>query len=152
MKRLARPALLLGASARARPVLAPTVSPTFFRSYYPRAAASSSIVLSTRSREGRDLLALAAQRRQYSGGGPPSEAVIKERLLAVIKNFHKVDPNVLTEKSHFLNDLGLDSLDTVELILAIEDEFCIEIPEEQGDKIQTVEDALSYLTTNPSVK
>jgi len=44
------------------------------------------------------------------------------------------------------------SLDTVELVLALEDEFCLDIPEAEADKIQTVEDAVSYLVTNPAAK
>merc|ERR1719345_343802 len=53
---------------------------------------------------------------------------VTDRVLGCLKNFQKVDPTKVTETSHFLNDLGLDSLDTVEVVMAFEDEFVIEIP------------------------
>ena len=52
---------------------------------------------------------------------------------------------VLTESS-FMDDLGADSLDTVELVMALEEEFDIEIPDEDAEKIQTVNDAIEYIT------
>jgi len=91
-------------------------------------------------------------RRHYAGGAALTEAEVRERVIKVVQNFHKVDPNAVKDKSHFINDLGLDSLDTVELVLALEDEFCLDIPEAEADKIQTVEDAVSYLVTNPAAK
>merc|ERR1712100_793085 len=69
-----------------------------------------------------------------------------------IKNFEKVPADKVTEKSHFSNDLGLDSLDTVELVLALENEFSIEIPDDAANNINSVEEAISYLATNPHLK
>ena len=83
---------------------------------------------------------------------PPSPDEISSRIIDTIKNYEKVDPSKVTRTSHFVKDLGLDSLDTVELVLAFEDEFCIEIPEEVADNISSVPDVLSYLVTNPHVK
>ena len=51
-----------------------------------------------------------------------AEASVTDRVLGCLKNFQKVDPTKVTEKSHFMNDLGLDSLDTVEVVMAFEDE------------------------------
>lgn len=55
------------------------------------------------------------------------------------------EAQVLTESS-FMDDLGADSLDTVELVMALEEEFDIEIPDEDAEKIQTVSDAIDYIT------
>jgi acyl carrier protein len=55
------------------------------------------------------------------------------------------EAQVLTESS-FMDDLGADSLDTVELVMALEEEFDIEIPDEDAEKIETVNDAIEYIT------
>ena len=55
------------------------------------------------------------------------------------------EAQVLTDSS-FMDDLGADSLDTVELVMALEEEFDIEIPDEDAEKIQTVNDAIEYIT------
>jgi NADH dehydrogenase (ubiquinone) 1 alpha/beta subcomplex 1, acyl-carrier protein len=52
----------------------------------------------------------------------------------------------------FQKDLGLDSLDTVELVMAIEEEFAIEIPDSEADKILSCSDAISYIATHPMAK
>lgn len=56
-----------------------------------------------------------------------------------------VDPNQVTPKAHFIDDLGADSLDTVELVMAFEEEFDVEIPDEDAEKIATVQSAIDYL-------
>jgi len=58
----------------------------------------------------------------------------------------------VTAASHFVNDLALDSLDTVELVMAVEDEFGIEIPDAEADKIQTCKDAVDYIASHPNAK
>lgn len=92
--------------------------------------------------------------RRYGGGEAHvlTEEEIAARIIDVLKNFEKVDPNSVTNKSHFINDLGLDSLDAVEVGLAIEDEFGIEIPEQDAEKIISVPDAINYILTNPHAK
>lgn len=57
-----------------------------------------------------------------------------------------VDASEVVADAHFINDLGADSLDTVELIMEFEKEFSIEIPDEQAEKISTVGEAISYVT------
>ena len=59
-----------------------------------------------------------------------------------------VDEPEIKNDSHFIDDLGADSLDTVELVMAFEEEFGIEIPDEEAEKIQTVQDAVTYITDN----
>jgi acyl carrier protein len=56
-----------------------------------------------------------------------------------------VDEGEVTPEAKFIDDLGADSLDTVELVMALEEEFGIEIPDEEAEKIVTVKDAVSYI-------
>ena len=58
----------------------------------------------------------------------------------------------MTPTSTFQGDLGLDSLDTVEVVMALEEEFSIEIPDSESDKILSVEQAVSYIASNPQSK
>ena len=80
------------------------------------------------------------------------EADVTDRILGCLKNFQKVDPTKVTSTSHFLNDLGLDSLDTVEVVMAFEDEFAIEIPDADAEKIHSCEEAIKYITQHPHAK
>jgi len=67
-----------------------------------------------------------------------------------LKNFDKVsDASKLSATSHFSNDLGLDSLDTVEVVMAIEEEFSIEIPDKEADAIHSIDKAVSYILSQP---
>ncbi|XP_015775065.1 PREDICTED: acyl carrier protein 2, mitochondrial-like [Acropora digitifera] len=70
---------------------------------------------------------------------------IQTRVLDVLKLFDKVDAEKLTSKSHFINDLGLDSLDIVEIVMALEDDFAIEISDEEAEKVFSVEDAVEFI-------
>ncbi len=72
-------------------------------------------------------------------------ATNQERLIEIIAKQLDVDENNVTPDSSFMEDLGADSLDFVELAMALEEEFDIEIPDSDVEKIQTVQDALSYL-------
>ena len=58
-----------------------------------------------------------------------------------------VDEQQVTAEASFVDDLGADSLDTVELVMALEEEFDIEIPDEEAEKIATVQDATGYITS-----
>ena len=77
---------------------------------------------------------------------------VTDRVVSVVKNFAKVDANKVTAKSAFASDLGLDSLDTVEVVMAMEEEFAVEIPDAEADKIQSIPEAVAYLTSNPNAK
>lgn len=70
------------------------------------------------------------------------------RVKAIIVDKLGVDENEVTPEASFTNDLGADSLDTVELIMEFEKEFDIAIPDEEAEKIQTVGEAVNYLTAN----
>ncbi len=70
---------------------------------------------------------------------------LTDRIRTIISDQLMVDPDEVTEESSFVDDLGADSLDTVELIMEFEDEFGIEISDEDAEKISTVGEAIAYL-------
>ena len=71
----------------------------------------------------------------------PTEARVRE----IIVNELGVEPEKVTNDASFVEDLGADSLDTVELVMEFEDEFDLNIPDEDAEKIQTVGDAVKYI-------
>jgi acyl carrier protein len=71
-----------------------------------------------------------------------------ERVKEIIANELGVEKGKVTEEASFVEDLGADSLDTVELVMAFEEEFGIEIPDEDAEGMQTVGDAIEYLSEN----
>jgi acyl carrier protein len=73
---------------------------------------------------------------------------IASRVKAIIVDKLGVDENEVTPKASFTNDLGADSLDTVELIMEFEKEFNIGIPDDQAENIETVGEAIKYIEDN----
>jgi len=73
---------------------------------------------------------------------------VKEKVVSIIVDKLGVDEAEVTSEASFTNDLGADSLDTVELIMEFEKEFNIAIPDDQAEKIQTVGEAVSYIEDN----
>ena len=73
---------------------------------------------------------------------------MKDRLIKVISHSIGIDAMDIDMKSNFINDLGADSLDTVEIVLELEDEFGIEIPDDEAEKMFTVADVYNYLDNN----
>ncbi|KAI8877195.1 acyl carrier protein [Backusella circina FSU 941] len=70
---------------------------------------------------------------------------VQTRVLDVVKGFDKVDASKVTPEASFIKDLGLDSLDTVEVVMAIEEEFSVEIPDKDADAIQSIKQAIDYI-------
>ena len=68
-----------------------------------------------------------------------------ERVKKIVVEHLNVDPDKVTESASFIEDLGADSLDTVELVMAFEEEFGCEIPDDAAEKIVTVKDAVSFI-------
>ena len=73
---------------------------------------------------------------------------IEARVKAIIVDKLGVDESEVTPTASFTNDLGADSLDTVELIMELEKEFGMSIPDDQAEKIATVQDAVDYISNN----
>ena len=69
----------------------------------------------------------------------------QQKVIDLIVDQLGVDADNVTPEAHFIDDLGADSLDTVELVMAFEEEFDIEIPDEDAENIRTVGDVLEYL-------
>ena len=74
--------------------------------------------------------------------------VSEERIKEIIMEQLGVEADQITPDASFIDDLGADSLDTVELVMAFEEEFDIEIPDEDAEKIRTVKDVTDYLKTH----
>jgi acyl carrier protein len=72
-------------------------------------------------------------------------ATVEERVVEIVAEQMGVDKAQITRETSFINDLGADSLDTVELVMEFEDEFDISIPDEDAEKIQTVGQAIDYV-------
>jgi len=73
---------------------------------------------------------------------------VEERVKEIIVEQLGVEEDEVNSNSKFIEDLGADSLDTVELVMAFEEEFDLEIPDEDAEKITTVGDAISYIKEN----
>ena len=70
---------------------------------------------------------------------------VEDRVTNIIVNHLNVSQEQVVPEASFVDDLGADSLDIVELVMAMEEEFDVEIPDEDAEKIQTIGDAISYL-------
>ena len=73
---------------------------------------------------------------------------ISERVIEIVMEHLGVEKDKITENSSFIDDLGADSLDTVELVMAFEEEFGTEIPDDAAETIITVQNAIDYLEKN----
>jgi len=71
---------------------------------------------------------------------------IAERVKEIVVEQLSVDAAKVVPEASFINDLGADSLDTVELVMAFEEKFGLEIPDEDAEKISTVQDAINYIS------
>jgi NADH dehydrogenase (ubiquinone) 1 alpha/beta subcomplex 1 len=99
----------------------------------------------------------ASSSTSHSVGGAAAatflpEGEVRDRVLAVVKQFPKVDALKVQPASNFISDLGLDSLDTVELVMLIEEEFVITIPDDIAEKILTSEDAVKFISAHPMAR
>ncbi|KAJ0159188.1 Acyl carrier protein, mitochondrial [Colletotrichum tanaceti] len=88
--------------------------------------------------------------RMYSSATGLNQQEVEGRIMALLQGFDKVnDPANIKPNAHFANDLGLDSLDTVEVVMAIEEEFSIEIPDKDADTIHSIDKAVEYIVSQP---
>jgi acyl carrier protein len=77
---------------------------------------------------------------------------VADQVKKIIVEQLGVDEDEVTQDASFVDDLGADSLDTVELVMAFEEEFSIEIPDEDAEKITRVKDAVEYIEKNAKTK
>jgi acyl carrier protein len=82
----------------------------------------------------------------------PSREEIQESVVQIVCDQMGVSRDKVTPETSFVNDLGADSLDTVELVMEFEDEFELTIPDEDAEKIQTVGDAIKYIEEKSAQK
>ncbi|KAJ1977936.1 mitochondrial acyl carrier protein [Dimargaris verticillata] len=83
--------------------------------------------------------------RYYSGAAPLTHDKIQERVLDVLRDFDKVNVDRLSVDAEFYGDLGLDSLDIIEVVMAIEEEFSIDLPDKVAEEIKTVPQAIEAI-------
>ena len=79
-------------------------------------------------------------------------STIEQRVKKIVAEQLGVNESEVKNESSFVNDLGADSLDTVELVMALEEEFECEIPDEDAEKIATVQEAISYIEKHTQAK
>ncbi len=89
--------------------------------------------------------AFAGPSRKTTRGFEKRMSDILERVRKIVIEHLDADPEKVTEKASFIDDLGADSLDNVELVMAFEEEFDIEIPDDAAEHIQTVGDAVKFI-------
>jgi acyl carrier protein len=97
------------------------------------------------SRHGCNHISIAAQSKKHEVG---TMSNIAERVKKIVVEHLGVEPDKVTEQASFIDDLGADSLDTVELVMAFEEEFGCEIPDDAAETILTVGDAVKFLEKN----
>jgi acyl carrier protein len=96
-------------------------------------------------RDGHDPIRFVAQSNKHEVG---TMSDIAERVKKIVVEHLGVEPDKVTEQASFIDDLGADSLDTVELVMAFEEEFGCEIPDDAAETILTVGDAVKFLEKN----
>ncbi|KAJ9049323.1 mitochondrial acyl carrier protein [Entomophthora muscae] len=123
---------------------------SILRSLYAQATKRSSIVSLRTSFLPTQTFSVSSFPRQEKETAPISSIpkdVIYKRIHDVLKKYGKIDESKISETAHFSYDLKLDSLDTVEVVMAIEEEFSIEIPDHDADEIKTVTGAINYVAS-----
>ncbi len=78
----------------------------------------------------------------------PTAVEIEEKVVQIVSEQLSVDKNDINKATSFVNDLNADSLDTVELVMELEDEFDLTIPDEEAEKLKTVGEAIDYIQTH----
>ena len=92
-------------------------------------------------------LAISTSNANYQPLNLMSDKSIEARVKDIIVDQLGVNADQVTTEAKFVEDLGADSLDTVELVMAFEEEFDIEVPDEEAEKLQSVGDVITYITS-----
>ncbi|KAI0970680.1 acyl carrier protein-like protein [Xylaria arbuscula] len=123
---------------------------TASRAARPVASRSAFAAIAVRSAAPASRIPASAAVRMYSAASALKKEEVEGRIIAILNGFDKVnDPSNIKPTAHFSNDLALDSLDTVEVVMAIEEEFSIEIPDKDADAIHSVNQAVDYILSQP---
>jgi acyl carrier protein len=101
--------------------------------------------MAARHLQGNKRIARAAQKQN---GGSFNMSETADRVKKIVVEHLGVEADKVTEDASFIDDLGADSLDIVELVMAFEEEFGVEIPDDAAEKITTVRDAIEYIDQN----
>ncbi|KAJ4388077.1 mitochondrial acyl carrier protein [Gnomoniopsis smithogilvyi] len=120
------------------------VVPAATRTFVSRSAGAALRVNSNNTRAVAPVAWKVGSVRAYSAAGGLTKEDVEGRIVSLLAGFDKIKPT-----AHFANDLGLDSLDTVEVVMAIEEEFSIEIPDKDADAIHSVDKAVEYILSQP---
>ena len=72
---------------------------------------------------------------------------MEQKIIQLVSEATKIDPTKISQETSFIDDLNLDSLDIVELMMKMEDEFGIEIPEEDAEKLKSIKDVVQFINT-----
>ncbi|XP_071691374.1 acyl carrier protein 3, mitochondrial [Rutidosis leptorrhynchoides] len=97
----------------------------------------------------KEVSASFSLQRQLCTSTRSSSDLVMDRVIGIVKKFDKIEASKVTESADFQKDLSLDSLDRVELVMAFEQEFSIEIPDEQADKLKCCADVANYIISIP---
>ncbi|CAD6213554.1 unnamed protein product [Miscanthus lutarioriparius] len=92
-----------------------------------------------------------AGQEDSKGSSSDSERDIRTRVVNLVKKFDKIDADKVTETADFQKDLSLDSLDRVELVMAFEQEFSVEIPDDKADKLTCCADVAKYIMSESQI-
>lgn len=87
--------------------------------------------------------------RFYAGFPALTRDLAKERIIELLEGYNKVEAKEISESSSYIQDLGLDSLDVVEVIMEVEHEFNIQIPDNEADSLKTVGQTVDYIMEQP---
>lgn len=87
--------------------------------------------------------------RFYAGFPALTRDLAKERVFELLEGYDKVNGKEISESSSYIQDLGLDSLDVVEVVMEVEHEFNIQIPDHEADTLKTVGQTLDYILSQP---
>ncbi|GFQ01910.1 acyl carrier protein 3 mitochondrial [Phtheirospermum japonicum] len=90
--------------------------------------------------------------RLFSNTASINQDHVIDRVISLVKKFDKIDDAKVTEKADFQKDLSLDSLDRVELVMAFEEEFSVEIPNAKADKLKCCADVAKYVVSSSNEK
>lgn len=129
-----------------------STSTTMFRTAFARSLRLNTIPLNTQrvAAISKPVIPQFVQAsRTYAGFPALTRDVARERIIELLEGYDKVTSKDISEKSSFVNDLGLDSLDVVEVVMEVEHEFNIQIPDHEADSLKTVGQTVDYILSQP---